>query len=186
MIGWLVLAGRGNIMNIIIISMAMTIMVNIIIKFMMSVMNITMMIDVMFSMKVKMINRWRWWQLWSIFRWDGSGFSDNSTNWVSLNCFSFENTVFLHRMSETFFWRYYCTEEYLVSDVFWSFIFFGHWSKQLFGGKNIFDNMKYMWWQRMIKIWICKYVSKTIITGWFERQWRESIAQWRTSRDSLE
>ena len=57
MIGWLVLAGRGNIMNIIIITMAMTIMVNIIIKFMMSVMNITMMIDAMFSMKVKMINR---------------------------------------------------------------------------------------------------------------------------------
>ena len=38
----------------------------------------------------------------------------------------------------------------------------------------------------MIKIWICKYVSKTIITGWYERQWRESISQWRTSSDSLE
>ena len=52
MIGWLVLAGRGNIMDIIIIIMAMTIMVNIIIKFMVMVMNITMMIDVKFFVKV--------------------------------------------------------------------------------------------------------------------------------------
>ena len=52
MIGWLVLAGRGNIMNIIIITMAMTIMVNIIIKFMVMLMNITMMIDVKFFVKV--------------------------------------------------------------------------------------------------------------------------------------